>query len=82
MKKAGLFLLAVVMAAGMAGCSGDDDGLVCQDATLCTRNGQMIKACCNKAGTQCEYQAGDQTFPCNGNNCSDAAFTVANYCKG
>ena len=82
MKNIGLFLLAVVMVAGMAGCpGGGDDGLNCQDAVQCARNGQMIKACCNKAGTQCEYQTGDQTFTCNGTNCTDAAYAVANYCK-
>lgn len=83
MKRIGLLFLAVVLVAGLAvtGCSSDDDDLTCQDATQCDRNGQAIKACCNKDGTQCEYQAGDQTFPCNGIDCSDAAFTVANYCK-
>lgn len=81
MKKFGLLFLAVGMVAGLTGCPGKDNSLNCVESIFCNRTGRDVLACCNKAGTQCEYQTGDRIFPCDGTACFDAASSTVNYCE-
>jgi len=72
-----LFLMVIQLTAG---CGKDDPTTTCSDIGNTTAKCPSEKACCN-GSANCWYEAGGQTFDCNGSDCGSAATALTNYCK-
>ncbi|MFY0627410.1 MAG: hypothetical protein JXR07_14005 [Reichenbachiella sp.] len=62
-------------------CSADDvTPEVCNAVPVNCTTGGEIQACCD--GTSCHYEWNGDNYPCDGDDCTDAALEVTNLCLG
>ena len=75
-------LAMIASACGPTPPSRAQEGETCLGAPLSCGD-KRVESCCSSGGAQCAYRISDGTdFPCNGNDCGQAANDAAAYCRG